>query len=404
MESRYRAYRERLERFHERLASEVRGEAPDLHARLSAAAAGALQHGYQVVPKIVPGPPPGTPPPKVASGSYSWRLTQEVIDADLGRLERLEAGASASAGMPLDERRKAREQQVTECLRLVASQKRLDSLVQYNRLWQHEIHHHRAAYDRATVLHDAVVERQAILDQARQGRASVDTALPQREIALTRQIRQATERLVRPDFIRLERPAPHTWVIRIPFSTDIDSPSFVDAFRAAVEQTWRVVDGDDDFRVVLDMQPIAPQRLYAGQSPPAAGEKIDLAKHLSRFPDGRAILTTGATLTHVSTRWSIVLGPHDISARVLSHELGHILGFPDGYFRGYRDRGPDGYEVLEVITDPEDIMSAPGFGRAQRNHFAALLRSVGAPLPERSGAAWPGPTAPIPTAAGRASY
>jgi hypothetical protein len=70
---------------------------------------------------------------------------------------------------------------------------------------------------------------------------------------------------------------------------------------------------------------------------------------------------------------NIILGPHDIAPNVLAHEFGHILGFADGYFRGYRDRGPDGYEVLEVVIDLDDIMSAPGHGRAQRRHFEQLL-------------------------------
>ena len=45
----------------------------------------------------------------------------------------------------------------------------------------------------------------------------------------------------------------------------------------------------------------------------------------------------------------------------------------DGYFRGYRDRGADGYQVLEVVIDLDDIMSAPGYGRVQRRHFEQVL-------------------------------
>ena len=74
---------------------------------------------------------------------------------------------------------------------------------------------------------------------------------------------------------------------------------------------------------------------------------------------GGAVLTTGANSTHVLGR-SINVGPHDIAPNPLAHEFGHILGFVDRYFRGYRDQGPDGFEVLEVVIDPEDIMSAPG--------------------------------------------
>ena len=48
-------------------------------------------------------------------------------------------------------------------------------------------------------------------------------------------------------------------------------------------------------------------------------------------------------------------------SRVCSaHEFGHILGFKDAYFRGYRDLGADGFEVMEVVADVDDIMGASG--------------------------------------------
>jgi hypothetical protein len=49
---------------------------------------------------------------------------------------------------------------------------------------------------------------------------------------------------------------------------------------------------------------------------------------------------------------------------VLAHEFGHVLGLRDAYFRGYRDLGADGYQVMEVVADPDDIMGAPGTVRS----------------------------------------
>ena len=84
------------------------------------------------------------------------------------------------------------------------------------------------------------------------------------------------------------------------------------------------------------------------------------------------MLTTGANFTQLLIR-GIIVGPHDIAPNPLAHEFGHIRGFVDRYFRGYRDRGPEGFEVLEVVIDPEDIMSAPGAGRVGRHHFERIL-------------------------------
>ena len=106
---------------------------------------------------------------------------------------------------------------------------------------------------------------------------------------------------------------------------------------------------------------------------PGGGNVPPLGAWGTKFPPGGGVLTTGASLTHVGARWSIRLGPHDITPTVLAHEFGHVLGFPDGYFRGYRDHGPEGYQVLEVAPDPEDIMSAPGRGRVRRQHFDRLV-------------------------------
>ena len=58
---------------------------------------------------------------------------------------------------------------------------------------------------------------------------------------------------------------------------------------------------------------------------------------------------------------------------MLAHEFGHVLGLRDAYFRGYRDLGADGYQVMEVVADPDDIMGAPGTGPVLRRHFSKLI-------------------------------
>jgi hypothetical protein len=70
------------------------------------------------------------------------------------------------------------------------------------------------------------------------------------------------------------------------------------------------------------------------------------------------------------------LGPGDVTVRTLAHEFGHVLGFRDGYVRGYRDLGESGFEILELTSDFDDIMSAPREGRVLETHFRLIMEGV----------------------------
>ena len=62
--------------------------------------------------------------------------------------------------------------------------------------------------------------------------------------------------------------------------------------------------------------------------------------------------------------------------RVVVHEFGHVLGFRDGYLRGYRDLGERGFEILELTSAFDDIMSAPREGHVQAAHFKLMMENV----------------------------
>jgi hypothetical protein len=47
---------------------------------------------------------------------------------------------------------------------------------------------------------------------------------------------------------------------------------------------------------------------------------------------------------------------------VLVYAFGPILGFTDVYFRGSQALGAEGYLVMKVVADPEDIIGALGSG------------------------------------------
>jgi hypothetical protein len=319
---------------------------------------------------------------------------------EIPKLDRLEEALTVLSQMSSEEAQASTEKMVSEYLVLASNEKLIESHIQYNRFWQREIDQNRAAYAESTALHDAVLERQAILDALQTTdelafrralaalpgldpvvpREELEPALQYREHALWVRIHEQTSRGALPAFARTEHPNPQVWVLRVAMYTDIEHGDFLRAFQEAVEDAWHVGDGGDEFRVALELRRIPPAQLYAegepcrrveGEAclPPKRGEHIDHAKHIGLFPNDGAVLTTGASTTHVSYGRSINLGPQDIGPTTLAHEFGHILGFPDGYFRGFRDRGEEGFEVLEVGTDPEDIMSNPGNGRVGRHHF-----------------------------------
>ena len=408
VEDRYRTYEQRLERFYETLTQRLREDAVDLLSKLKSTPPGPVPHGYRVLPRLVADAPVPTQRPRAAPKRYSWPWTEQLIERDVQKLAGSEAALAGLPALPPTERRAACEKLAADYLQLRKSQQVIDAHIQYNRLWQRAIADDKAGYDRQTALSDAVLERQAIADAlsatdgaafetALRGVRGVDPGTPRaalegelraRESALSGQIHAVTDRITPPSYLRVENPSPHLWIVNVPFYTDIQDTEFVRSFKTAVEEAWRLRDGEDEFRVHLSLSRVSANRLYRQRGdcarrgacvPPRRGEWIDVTAHVALFPDGGGILTTGAVSTHVAAGRGIVLGAQDIAPHVLAHELGHVLGFKDEYFRGYRDLGRDGYEIIEVGTDPDDIMGAPAVGAVQRHHFEKLIDSRSRP-------------------------
>jgi hypothetical protein len=269
----------------------------------------------------------------------------------------------------------------------------VEAHVQYNRFWQSIIAADRASYDRATLLYRDVVAREHVRDELRYfdgifanspvalqpafgllSLADLPETLTRREALLGERIDGALGQITTPVFVTLERRA-HEWIFRVPLYTDIEDRNFIAAAKRTIEAVWRLTENDDTYRVEIEVSYLPGEVLYADSATPAEGEKIAIREHLGHFPANAAILTTGALTTHVENN-AIVLGPDSISPRVLAHEFGHVLGFRDRYIRGYRDLGKDGFEVLEAIADPRDIMGAPAMGSVLPAHFDNLIRAM----------------------------
>jgi len=395
VEARQAALKQRLGHLHDAVWAQVKRDAPDLLPTLRRVPPALVPHGYQILPRLVADDPAPAARPRSTPRSYSWPWTEQLIERASRDLSRSEARLEHVAELAPPERRAVYEELIATYVDLASAQRTIDAHIQYNRLWQAAIARVKPGYDRQTVLLRAVLERQAIRDalaltddagfrKAVAGiaglvpstdRRAVEAALEERETRFSGTIHDATDRIAPPAFVRVEQPAPHQWIVRVPFYTDIEETEFVERFKDAVESVWRLRDGGDEFRVLVPITYIPSARLYGREAPPDRGAQIDFHAQVARFPVNGAVLTTGATSTHVTDGRCIALGPHDVAPHVLAHEFGHMLGFRDVYFRGYRDLGADGYEVTEVIADPGDIMGAPGFGPVLRHHFERLVGS-----------------------------
>lgn len=384
----YDRYTKRLHAFYESLVSTLQSEAPELLPTI--APPDPLPHGYQTLPRIIADPAPLTKPARPQSAHYSWPWTDHLIDRasnEVGRsVEELKRALSREPEM----RQVVYQQLAARYRQLREQQQNIDAHIQYNRLWQGAIAANRAKYDRESVLHDRVLQRQEILDvfKARNAAAltnahgtihhmgiaslaQISSGLTERENLLGHEIDAARNLyLEAPGYVQVEQQIGN-WVVHVPFYTDIQDTAFVQFAKSSIEDTWNLRSGKDNFRIQLHFSYVSPDHLYGTQKPPRYRSRMNIQKHVEQFPADRAILTTGAITTHVNGR-AIVLGPHDITRRILAHEFGHILGFRDAYFRGYKDLGKDGFQVLEIAADSNDIMGAPATGAVLRRHYEKL--------------------------------
>ena len=294
---------------------------------------------------------------------------------DTKRLDKLAAQLDQPDEATPGLRRARWQKMVDEYRTLSDNQKLIAHHIEYNRLWQGEIARDRRGYDAQTNLHDAVLRRQAVQAALAHADPLLAPSLRTKSDELYALIDAATRRVVPPEYVTVDSPSPNRFVFTVPVYTDVEDDAFVEGFRSAVERLWQAERGGEQFSLKVDVHKVPASRLYPDGDVPPRGAHLDVWKHSERFPVGGAVLTTGGNSTYVLGR-AINVGPPDIAPNILAHEFGHILGFVDGYFRGYRDRGADGFEVLEAVSDPDDIMSAPGEGRVGAHHFEKLLDAI----------------------------
>lgn len=154
------------------------------------------------------------------------------------------------------------------------------------------------------------------------------------------------------------RPVPASR-ITIPIRTDLD-PERDRAFIREVEQALDTYWNRGPWRSASTANRAPELRLrwtFIAADARFANGAIDLAEHLRRFGADQAGLTTGALSTHVDGH-VLVLGPGRIQPRTIAHELGHLFGFVDCYWRALHHHGWQGYRVLEWDNPayPDELM------------------------------------------------
>jgi hypothetical protein len=348
VEQDFRAYRDRLNTFYTVLRSMIDQQPASATATLprlqsqDAPPPLSARFGYGMLPRIVEAPPPANSP--VSVFNYSWPVTDGYITGENIKLDQAEAELRNVSNVSGDAKTARISNLILEYRKLLGYQRTIDQYIQYNQFWQRTIAQDRTRFDRLTKVYELMKSDEP------------DTAQAIREVLGKPDV---------PSFIKVDRSTPGSVVVRVPVYTDIDDDEFLSKAKMAIEELWQANDGETHYLLEIEFRKV----------PPVAerGARIDVRAHAATFPEDGAVLTTGAQTTHSLVSRYTALAPGDLSTRTLAHEFGHILGFRDGYIRGYRDLGERGFEILELTSVFDDIMSAPREGHVQPAHFKLIV-------------------------------
>jgi len=346
---------------HALLTARAKEEDPKLLEKLSPEPPGRRPRGYGLLPKLLPdvGPAPVTIREKRYSlETLTTSFTRDVRDAGL-----LAKRAGRIAAAPL-------AKMVDDFARLRARQRLMESHLSYHRFWQKSVPEYRAFFER----HNGYVEQaKALRELIRNGAGAAEIAAARKRlIDGLAPFRKA------PD-LKIER-RDETLVLPVRMLTDVRDDAFLEAFERAVVSAFSECEAARklSFGLKLEIEKVAPETLYPG-GVPEAGEVFDAKSRADAFPKGAFVLTTGARSTHAFAGRFVQLGTDPARPRVLAHEFGHLLGFTDGYIRGYVGDPDDPYGcvLVEWAGLQDDLMGSPAQGLVTEEMIRRLIEAYG---------------------------
>jgi hypothetical protein len=355
VEKEFRLYQGKLSAFFASLRSLIEQQPVNVQLpRLQDSPPVPILYGHGVLPRIVDAAPPGSAP-SVASFSYSWPVTESYIKNEEIKLEQTKEDLAKITDASGDARTTLIANAIREYRKLLGDQRTVDQYIQYNRFWQRSIAQDRSRFDQLTKVYELMSSDQPDVSLA---------------------IREVLGRPTVPSFIQVNRQDPGRVVIHVPVYTDIEDQEFLTKAKSVIEEMWQAQENDTVYALEVQIRNVSLSDIYRDGELPQRGAHVDPRSHAIRFPADGAVLTTGAQTTHSLVGRYIALGPGDLSTRTLAHEFGHVLGFRDGYVRGYRDLGEQGFEILELTSVFDDIMSAPREGHVQAAHFKLMMEAL----------------------------
>lgn len=387
-------YERELDLIFEYLAERVRIIDPAIYRDLQAAQQAKEKNGYQVIPRILPKSKKQPTRKKRPKPNYfNWPICERAIQEELVKLHDVNVVISSRSVAAGVSERDFLVEQARHFIVLKKTWRKIQRWIKYNRVWQGKVasgRYERWYRDRTEMINQLILryDLQELLDvqddklffekvvaidefDSDVVREELETRIREKIKSIDYAIWTRTKFNKLPAYVKLVKLSRTKTEFTVPLYTDIVDEEFLSRFTEIIESNWQAKIENHQYQVRVDLRRISPADLYSSDRVPENGEEIDENDHAARFPKGAA-LTTGGRTTH-SIGSVILLGPKEIRETTLAHEFGHELAFRDRYFRGYADLGNDGYDLFEVGTNPNDIMSNPGSGEVLPQHFREIM-------------------------------